>query len=158
MIPLRFALQFDLHTQYIMKGINWGLVIDQNLSYPSIKVYASGLAINSICWDPNLTILIFWSVIRYLNLWRLLKEGIEPSFNRPPIKQELGNDIHITSKACSRRWEIVMPHHMQLPSGERLWCLGPSPPRVMGDQWGSPETHSQLESVDTMHAGVVAIQ
>ena len=74
MIPLRFALQFDLHTQYIMKGINWGLVIDQNLSYPSIKVYASGLAINSICWNPNLTILIFWSIISYLNLWRLLEK------------------------------------------------------------------------------------
>ena len=102
-IHLRFVLEIDLHTRYVTKGINWGVVIDQNLSYPSIKVYASGLAINSICWDPNLTILIFWSVIRYLNLWRLLKEGIEPSFNRPPIKQELGNDIHITSKACSRR-------------------------------------------------------
>ena len=48
MVRLRFVLQFDLHTQYIMKGVNLGLVIDQNLSYPSIKVYASGLAINSI--------------------------------------------------------------------------------------------------------------
>ena len=26
MVRLRFVLQFDLHTQYIMKGINLGLV------------------------------------------------------------------------------------------------------------------------------------
>ena len=78
------------------------------------------LIVHALCWDPNLTILIFWSVIRYLNLWRLLKEGIEPSFNRPPIKQELGNDIHITSKACSRRWELG---HSRRVSGsvDRTW-------------------------------------
>ena len=73
-IHLRFVLEIDLHTRYVTKGINWGVVIDQNLSYPSIKVYASGLAINSICWNPNLTILIFWSIISYLNLWRLLEK------------------------------------------------------------------------------------
>ena len=73
-----------------------------------------------LCWDPNLTILIFWSIISYFNLWRLLKEGIEPSFNRPPIKQELGNDIHITSKACSRRWELGHSRRVSV-SVDRTW-------------------------------------